>query len=260
MILSQFISSRTQEIAPLLHTMMANKSDTDYLQMRKSQMKITKSRLKQIITEELQNILAEEDDQDDPFAPGTTRFLEPGEREAARKARAAADTKKVDIRPRAADRRVRGEIRQRAEKLLDALYPDASNPELALTIKQEDDEGNLADNLFGFMFPRVTNMDKPYPALMDMAEELVKTRSGAEEIALEVGGRSKPENLESLLTYIEKRSMDIGKPKFAKAVAAADAAGPARNVPVGKAATPGTPQRAALDALMSVEVPPKRRR
>ena len=31
-------------------------------------MKITKSRLKQIITEELQNILAEEDDQDDPFA------------------------------------------------------------------------------------------------------------------------------------------------------------------------------------------------
>ena len=69
-------------------------------------MKITKSRLKQIITEELQNILAEEDDQDDPFAPGTTRYFEPGEREAIRKARASADTKKVDIRSKAAaDRR-----------------------------------------------------------------------------------------------------------------------------------------------------------
>ena len=219
-------------------------------------MKITKSRLKQIITEELQNILAEEDDQNDPFAPGSTQYMKPGERSAARRARAAADTKKVDIRSKAAaDRRVRGEVRQRAEKLMRVLYPGSTIEEMVFTIKQNNDEGNLADNLFGFMFPRETNMDKPYPALMDMAEEWVKTRSGDEEIALEVGGRSKPENLESLLTYIEKRSMDIGKPKFAKAMAAADAAGPARNVPVGKAATPGTRQRAALDALMSAEVP-----
>ena len=218
-------------------------------------MKITKSKLKQIITEELHNILAEEDDQDDPFAPGSTQYMNPGERSAARRARAAAKTAKVDIRPRAADRRVRGEIRQRAEKLVDILYPDASNPELALTIRQEDDEGNLAENLFGFMFPRETNMDKPYPALMDMAEEWIGMFDNPQDAALEVKGRSNTENLESLLTYIEKRSMDIGKPKFAKAMAAADAAGPARNVPVGKAATPGTPQRAALDALMSAEVP-----
>ena len=222
-------------------------------------MKITKSRLKQIITEELQNILAEDDDQDDPFAPGSTQYMKPGEREAARKARAAADTKKVDVRPRAAARRVRGEIRQRAEKLLDALYPDASNPELALTIRQEDDEGNLADNLFGFMFPGETKMNKPYPALMDRVEEWIKTRSGDEEIALEVGGRSKPENLDSLLSYIESKGMELGKAAFAKAKADA-ASRPARNVPVGRAATPGTPERAALDKLMSAEVPPKKRR
>jgi len=222
-------------------------------------MKITKSRLKQIITEELQNILAEEDDQDDPFAPGTTRYMKPGEREAARKARAAADTKKVDIRPRAADRRVRGEIRQRAEKLVDILYPDASNQELVFTIRQEDDEGNLVDSLFGFMFPRETKMDKPNPFLMDRVEEWIKTRSGDEEIALEVGGRSKPENLDSLLTYIETKGMELGKKMFDKAKADAESR-PARNVPVGRAATPGTPERAALDRLMSVEVPPKRRR
>ena len=118
-------------------------------------MKITKSKLKQIITEELHNILAEEDDQDDPFAPGSTQYMKPGERSAARRARAAAKTAKVDIRPKAAaDRRTRGEIRQRAEKLLDVLYPDASNRELVFTIRQEDDEGTLVDSLFGFMFPR----------------------------------------------------------------------------------------------------------
>ena len=222
-------------------------------------MKITKSRLKQIITEELQNILAEEDDQDDPFAPGSTQYMKPGERSAMRRARAAADTKKVDIRPRAADRRVRGELRQRAEKLLDVLYPDASNPELILTIRQKDDEGNLADNLFGFMFPRETTMDKPNPYLMDRVEEWIATRSGDEEIALEIGGRSKPENLDSLLTYIETKGMELGKQMFAKAKADA-ASRPARNVPVGRAATPGTPERAALDKLMSAEVPPKKRR
>ena len=225
-------------------------------------MKITKSRLKQIITEELQNILAEEDDQDDPFAPGSTQYMKPGEREAARKSRAAADTKKVDIRPRAADRRrlrVPMVIRQRAEKLLDALYPDASNQELVFTIRQEDDEGNLADSLFGFMFPRETKMDKSNPFLMDRVEEWIKTRSGDEEIALEVGGRSKPENLDSLLSYIESKGMELGKAEFDKAKADAESR-PARNVPVGRAATPGTPERAALDRLMSAEVPPKRRR
>ena len=222
-------------------------------------MKITKSRLKQIITEELQNILAEEDDQDDPFAPGSTQYMKPGEREAARKARAAADTKKVDIRPRAADRRVRGEIRQRAEKLVDILYPDASNQELVFTIRQEDDEGNLVDSLFGFMFPRETKMDKPNPTLMSRVEEWIGMFKNPQNAALEVGGRSNAENLNSLLTYIEKKSMDIGKDRFDRAKADAESR-PARNVPVGRAATPGTPERAALDRLMSAEVPPKRRR
>ena len=222
-------------------------------------MKITKSRLKQIITEELQNILAEQDDQDDPFAPGATRYLDTGERSAARRARAGAKTAKVDIRSKAAaERRVRGEIRQRAEKLVDILYPDASNQELVFTIRQEDDEGALVDSLFGFMFPRETKMDKPNPFLMDRVEEWIKTRSGDEEIALEVGGRSKPENLDSLLSYIESKGMELGKAEFEKAKAHGEKQR-ARNVPVGRAATPGTPERAALDALMSVDLPPKQR-
>ena len=219
-------------------------------------MKITKSRLKQIITEELQNILAEEDDQDDPFAPGTTRYMEPGEREAARKKRASADTKKVDIRSKAAaDRRARQRHHQRALKLLDILYPDASNPELILTIRQEDDEGTLADNLFGFMFPRHTGA-KPNPYLMDRVEEWIATFDNPADAYFESRQEGLNEdNLESFLSFLEQRvGKELGKADFDKAVAYGDKS-PARNVPVGKAATPGTPQRAALDALMSAEVP-----
>jgi hypothetical protein len=219
-------------------------------------MKITKSRLKQIITEELQNILAEEDDQDDPFAPGTTRYFEPGEREAIRKARASADTKKVDIRSKAAaDRRARQRHHQRALKLLDILYPDASNPELILTIRQKDDEGTLADNLFGFMFPRHTGA-KPNPYLMDRVEEWIATFDNPADAYFESRQEGLNEdNLESFLSFLEQRvGKELGKADFEKAVAYGDKS-PARNVPVGKAATPGTPQRAVLDALMSAEVP-----
>ena len=220
-------------------------------------MKITKSRLKQIITEELQNILAEEDDQDDPFAPGTTRYFEPGEREAIRKARASADTKKVDIRSKAAaDRRARQRHHQRALKLLDILYPDASNPELILTIRQKDDEGTLADNLFGFMFPRHTGA-KPNPYLMDRVEEWIATFDNPADAYFESRQEGLNEdNLESFLSFLEQRvGKELGKADFDKAVAYGDKS-PARNVPVSKAATPGTPQRAALDALMKAEVPP----
>ena len=227
-------------------------------------MKITKSKLKQIITEELHNILAEQEDD----GPGTTRFLKTGEREAARRARAGAETKKIDVlanRDKLRARAARGskatmEDRQRAEKLVDALYPDVTNRELIFTIRQEDDEGTLADSLFGFMFPGETKMNKPSPVLMSRVEEWIGMFKNPQNAALEVKGRSNTENLNSLLTYIEKKSMDIGKDMFDKVKADADAAGMARNVPVGRAATPGTPERAALDALMKAEVPPKRRR
>ena len=204
-------------------------------------MKITKSKLKQIITEELQNILSEVDD---------TVILDPVEMAARRKANREA---------RASERLKKARLEKRARKLMGVLYPGAAKEEMAFTIKQNDDEGALTNSLFGFMFPTATTMDKQNPYLMDRVEEWIKTRSGDEEIALEVGGRSKPENLDSLLTYIETKGMELGKAEFEKAKAYAEK-NPARNVPVSRAATPGTPERAALDALMKAEVPPKRRR
>jgi len=204
-------------------------------------MKITKSKLKRIITEELQNILSEVDD---------TVVLDADEMAARRKANKEA---------RAERTRKRAEQIERAQRLMGVLYPGSTREEMEFTIKQNNDEGALTNSLFGFLVPAATTMDKPNPYLMDRAEEWIKTRSGEEEIALEIGGRSNPQNLDSLLTYIEDKGMELGKVEFDKAKAHGEKS-PARNVPVGRAATPGTPERAALDALMSAEVPPKRRR
>lgn len=204
-------------------------------------MKITKSKLKRIITEELQNILAEVD---------PTKVLDPVE---------MAKKRQADREARHAELIAKARVFGRADRLMKALYPGVGREEMAFTIKQTDDEGTLANSLFGFMFPDVTNMDKPNPFLMDRAEEWIKTRSGDEEIALEVGGRSNSENLESILTYIEDKGMELGKAEFEKAKAHGEKF-PARNVPVGRAATPGTPERAALDYLVSEKVSPKRRR
>ena len=204
-------------------------------------MKITKSKLKQIITEELQNILSEVD---------PTKVLDPVE---------MAKKRQADREARTSERLKKARLEGRARRLMKLLYPLTYRDEMVFTIKQNNDEGALTNSLFGFMFPTATTMDKPNPFLMDRVEEWIKTRSGEEETALEIAGRSKPENLESLLTYIEDKGMELGKVEFDKAKAHAEKS-PARNVPVGRAATPGTPERAALDALMSAEVPPKRRR
>lgn len=204
-------------------------------------MKITKSKLKRIITEELQNILSEVD---------PTMVLDPVEMAKKRQANREARADRI---------RKRAEHRERAQRLMGVLYPGSTKEEMEFNILQYNDEGTLTDSLFGFMFPSVTKMDKPNPILMDRVEEWIKTRSGEEEAALEIAGRSKPENLESLLTYIETKGMELGKDMFAKAKAHGEKS-KARNVPVGRAATPGTPERAALDALMKAAVSTKRRR
>jgi len=204
-------------------------------------MKITKSKLKRIITEELQNILSEVD---------PTKILDPVE---------VAKKRQADREARAERARKRAENLERARRLMGVLYPGSTREEMEFNISQNNDEGNLVDRLFGFMFPDVTMMDMPNPVLMDRVEEWIKTRSGEEETALEIAGRSKRENLESLLTYIEDKGMEVGREMFAKAMAYGEEF-PARNVPVGKAATPGTPERATLDALMSAALRHKRRR
>jgi len=225
-------------------------------------MKITKSKLKQVITEELQNILAEQAADDD--APGSTKYMSPAERQAARAdrlARHAATTAAakdpVDTPPALAPAATN--ITDRALAILAVLYPKVSDDEFRFTLQNDDDEGNLASNLFGFLYPGVSGA-KPNPQLMAMAEEWIGTFDNLADAPLEIRGRTNEENVESLLTYIEEKGYERGKAGFARAKAASAEAGAAKNVPVGRSATPGTEEYEDLQRMLKMPTPPKKRR
>ena len=222
-------------------------------------MKITKSKLKQIVTEELQNILAEQASDND--APGNTKYMSPADRKAMKAARHADTTAPsqpaVDTIPSLAPAATN--ITDRALAIQAVLYPKVSGDEFRFTLQNDDDEGNLASNLFGFLYPDVSGA-KPNPQIMDMTEEWIGTFDNLADAPLEIQGRTNEENIESLLAYIEKKGYELGRERFGRSKAASAEAGAAKNVPVGRAATPGTPESDALQALMKVDTPPKKRR
>lgn len=217
-------------------------------------MKITKSKLKRIITEELQNVLSEQDD---------TVILDPVEMAAKRQA---------DREARAAERAEKARLERRGLRLMKILYPDDTKEEVLgiMTDKKSDvaEESKIADILFGFLFP--DEFFAPRPAdlnLLKVAEDWVNSK-GADNAFIrrkneEGTDELNKDNLDDLQRVIDA---DIDARNYAEVIAGvasfkpSSTARPARNVPVGRAATPGTPERAALDALMSAEVPPKRRR
>ena len=85
-------------------------------------MKITKSKLKRIITEELQNILSEVDD---------TMVLDPVE---------MAKKRQADREARTSERLKKARLEGRARRLMKLLYPLTYRDEMAFTIKQNNDE------------------------------------------------------------------------------------------------------------------------
>ena len=97
-------------------------------------MKITKSKLKRIITEELQNILSEVD---------PTKVLDPVE---------MAKKRQADREARTSERLKKARLEGRARRLMKLLYPLTEKEEMEFNIRQNNDEGTLADSLFGFMF------------------------------------------------------------------------------------------------------------
>ena len=90
-------------------------------------MKITKSKLKRIITEELQNILAEVD---------PTTILDPVQ---------MAKKRQADREARAERARKRAKHLERAQRLMGVLYPGSTKEEMEFNILQNNDEGNLVD-------------------------------------------------------------------------------------------------------------------
>jgi hypothetical protein len=207
-------------------------------------MKITKSKLKRIITEELQNILSEVDD---------TVILDPVEMAAKRQA---------DREARAAERAKKARLERRALRLMKILYPDDTKEEVLGIIEDKksdaDEESKIADILFSFLFPDFFYAPKPADLnLLKVAEDWVnskgvdnafirrKNEEGTDEL--------NKDNLDDLYRVIDA-DIDARNWSAQRAGAASfkpsSTARPARNVPVPQSATPGTPAYDALDAIM----------
>ena len=133
MILSQFISSPSRNRTIITYDDGEQERYGLFTEEEKPN-ENNEVRLKQIITEELQNILAEVD---------PTKVLDPVE--MAKKRQADRETRSERIRKRA-------EHLERARRLMGILYPLTYRDEMVFTIKQNNDEGALTNSLFGFMF------------------------------------------------------------------------------------------------------------
>ena len=219
-------------------------------------MKVTKSKLKRIITEELQNILSEVEDTV-VLSPDQLRAKKAAARDAERDERQRAnDVIRKRIRARTASRR---KFEPQAERIMNILYPDASREEMKHLIRGSDDEATLATDLFGFMFPTVVRNSPPKKVMMDRVESWIASFDDPKDAAFEIGGRTNTDNIEALLDYNDEVAFTRGKEEFRKAKAYAEK-NPARNVPVGRSASPDTAEYDELQSMLKADIPPRRKK
>ena len=130
-------------------------------------MKITKSKLKRIITEELQNILSEVD---------PTKVLDPVE---------MAKKRQADREARHAELIAKAKVFGRGDRLMKALYPDTTREEVLGITREPDEEGKLAEKLFSFLFSgaELRAGISPDLNLLKIVEDWVESK-GAENASL----------------------------------------------------------------------------
>jgi len=201
-------------------------------------MKISKSKAKQIIVEELRNVLTEQDDD----APGSTRVVPRTQlrRDAARRARRQAekeffgtdsndplvtsdvapapssdDTKKVDM-----DAIIQQQLdsmadpamyRDEARRLFKVFFPGKREYDMERLAFSDDALGEIIEKLVGWMFPRTFKGNKqPSPMFIKVAQEFEK--EGIPIIA----------NEDNFLDRIEDKVIAIAKKGFADTGAGSD--------------------------------------
>jgi len=155
-------------------------------------MRITKACLRQIIKEEIKNSLNEE-------SVTPTRIVSPRDRARQRSQRpAAGTTAKINME------KVMQAIRpldnhDRALSIAKTLFPGQADIELEQLVGERSPEGDLADKLFGFLFPAESN-GRANPLLLDLAEDWISTQDNP---ALEIKGYGQKDKFEDLSAYLD---------------------------------------------------------
>lgn len=217
-------------------------------------MKVSKAKLRQIIREEIERL---------GEATTPTKILHPGEREEIRRQRRMGTTAPMRTRnpgqtpPRSFTRRHTA-LERRAQGIAKKLFPDLGSAEITFEIEQSargrNLTGEILDNIVGFMYPGVSDV-RAREQYLEFAEEWIEFHDNP---VLVKGGRENTEKIEDFIEYVD----NIAPMKPARMVSTArgirahiasidkDPNYQARNVPVGRAATPGTRQHSQLQRLM----------
>lgn len=215
-------------------------------------MKVSKARLRQIIREEIERL---------GEATTPTKILYPGEREEIKRQRRVGTTAPMRTRnpgqtpPRSFTRRHTA-LERRAQGIAKKLFPDLGSAEITFEIEQSargrNPSGEILNNIVGFMYPGVTRA-RAREQYLEFAEEWIGFH---DDPVLEKGGREDTEKIEDFIEYVENiapmKLLDKRAPDIRAHIASIDKDPnyQARDVPVGRAATPGTREHSQLQRLM----------
>ena len=172
-------------------------------------MKVTKSKLKRIIAEELQHILAEQDTGETRMVPRAQLKKDADARRAKGKdPLSVMDTQEVDMEAviqKQIDMMEPSMYRPEAERLFDKFFEEYDNIGIERLIQYNDELEEIVSKLGGFLMPDLFRYDRqPSPMFVKVAQEFEKE------------GIPIINNEDEFLGRVEERVLTLAKSGFAK--------------------------------------------
>jgi hypothetical protein len=224
--------------------------------MRKNQkMKISTTKIRQIIKEELRSVLTEQGDDDLPTGAGATIYggdrVPPhmaGQRSDGRKSHDPDKTQVVDIAAiiEKEQEALEGDssattFREEAARLFDIFFSDYDDDALETLVHNDLDLQDILSKLYGWNLDLFPREKEPSPTIIKIAQEFEKEKKGI---------------IDNETEFLDR--VDAEFRKVSDARVAHHRANPppaATKVKKGQAAIPGTKERSQLQDLFKVATP-----
>jgi len=206
-------------------------------------MKISTTKIRQIIKEELQRVLTEQGDDDLPPGAGSTKYAVGRIPTKPRDLELDLDkTQEVDVaaalkreQEALADSQKAMTFREEAERLFNIFFADYDIDSLEIMTHNDPELEDIVAKLYGWNLNLFPHDVQPSPTIVKVAQDFEKE------------GKGIIDNEGEFLDRVEKELYIAAKRKFAQSKEHPPAA--ARNVQVGQSAIPGTKQHAQLQDL-----------
>jgi hypothetical protein len=210
---------------------------------KRPKMKISTTKIRQIIKEELQRVLTEQGDDDLPPGAGSTKYAVGRIPTKPRDLELDLDkTQEVDVaaalkreQEALADSQKAMTFREEAERLFNIFFADYDIDSLEIMTHNDPELEDIVAKLYGWNLNLFPHDVQPSPTIVKVAQDFEKE------------GKAILDNEGEFLDRVEKELYSAAKRKFAQSKEKPPA--PARNVKVGQSAIPGTKQHAQLQDL-----------